>query len=76
MQYSIRRVPQTVDNAVRERARASGKSLNEALEEGTGAFGVPRNRRDLGDIAGSWRPDKAAEDTFVDQDRVNETPWP
>src|ERR1700674_5724924 len=60
MQYTIRGV---VDHAIRERARAAGKSLNEAvvdaLAEGAGVAGTPRKRRDLGDIAGTWKADKA-----------------
>lgn len=79
MQYTIRRVPQAVDNAIRERARASGKSLNEAavdaLAEGAGVSGTPQRRRDLGDIAGTWKADKAAETALADQDRVDPSLW-
>ena len=76
MQYTIRGIPAAVDHAIRQRARASGKSLNEAvidaLAEGTGAAGVRRARRDLGDIAGTWRADKAVESALAAQDRVDE----
>jgi hypothetical protein len=79
MQYTIRRIPPAIDNAIRERARATGKSLNEAaveaLQEGTGTAGSPRKRRDLGDIAGTWKSDKAAEAAFADQDRIDEYLW-
>jgi hypothetical protein len=51
MQYTIRRIPKTVDDAIRERARATGKSLNEAvvdaLADGSGVKGAPQKRRDL-----------------------------
>ena len=79
MQYTIRGIPPDVDRAIRERARAAGKSLNEAavdaLAEGAGVAGAPRKRRDLGDIAGTWRPEKAVEAALADQDRVDEDLW-
>jgi len=79
MQYTIRRIPKAVDNAIRDRARATGKSLNEAaveaLSEGTGVHGSKRKRRDLGDIAGTWKPDKALEAALADQDRVDQRLW-
>ena len=54
MRYVIRGIPASLDAALRERARASGKSLNEvaieALMVGTGLTSVPRKRRDLSDL--------------------------
>src|ERR1700682_1001173 len=48
MQYTVRGIPTALDAALRERARTSGKSLNEAtldaLAEGTGLTGAPRKR--------------------------------
>lgn len=79
MQYTIRRIPKAVDTAIRERARATGKSLNEAavdtLADGAGLKGAPRKRRDLSDIAGTWRADKAFESALADQDRIDENLW-
>jgi hypothetical protein len=79
MQYTIRGVPAAVDNALRERARAAGKSLNEAavdaLAEGSGMAGSRRKRRDLGDIARTWKADKAVAAALADQDRVDEDLW-
>jgi hypothetical protein len=79
MQYTIRGIPPAVDSALRERARASGKSLNEAavdaLAEGSGMTGSRRKRRDLADIAGTWKADKAVEAALADQDRVDEDLW-
>ena len=61
------------------RARAAGKSLNEAavaaLAEGAGLAGAPRKQRDLGDIAGTWKADKAIESALAAQDRVDEDLW-
>ncbi|MGH9242171.1 MAG: FitA-like ribbon-helix-helix domain-containing protein [Vicinamibacterales bacterium] len=79
MQYTIRGIPSAVDTALRQRARAGGKSLNEAavdaLTEGAGMTGEPRKRRDLGKIAGSWKSDKAVEAALADQDLVDEDLW-
>ncbi len=79
MQYTIRGVPAAVDTALRQRARAKGKSLNEtavaALSEGAGFADAPRKRRDLGDIAGSWKADKATEDALEAQDQIDKGLW-
>ena len=80
MQYTIRGVPPAIDNALRARARAAGKSLNEAaveaLAEGAGVGTVTaRKRRDLADIAGTWKADKALESALAEQDRVDEDLW-
>ena len=80
MQYTIRGVPPAIDNALRARARAAGKSLNEAavdaLAQGVGVGTVTvRKRRDLADIAGTWKADKALEAALADQDRVDEDLW-
>ena len=58
MQYSIRGIAPEIDAALRNRARAEGKSLNavalEVLAEGVGLDGEAVVRRDLSDVAGSW----------------------
>jgi hypothetical protein len=80
MQYTIRGIPPALDDALRARARAAGKSLNEAaivaLAEGAGVIGAPRRRRHLGDIAGTWKADKALESALAAQDHVDEDLWP
>lgn len=79
MQYTIRGIPAAVDAALRERARRGGKSLNEAavdaLAEGVGVAGAPGKRRDFGDIASTWKPDKAVESALAAQDRVDKDLW-
>lgn len=79
MQYTIRGVPASVDDALRARARAEGKSLNEAaidaLAEGSGIVREPRKRRNLDDIAGTWKADQAVESALADQDRVDRDLW-
>jgi hypothetical protein len=79
MQYTIRGIPKSVDEALRRRARVEGKSLNEAaieaLAEGLGLGAEPVVRRDLSDIAGSWKRDAAVEAALEAQDEVDEGLW-
>ena len=79
MQYTIRGIPSAIDSVLRARARAAGKSLNEAavaaLADSAGVAGAPRKRRDLGDIAGTWKADKALESALAAQHEVDEDLW-
>ena len=79
MQYTIRGIPAVVDDALRARARAAGKSLNEvvvdALAAGAGVTAAPRRRRDLGDLAGTWKTDKAVESALAALDEPDEDLW-
>jgi len=79
MQYTIRGIPQVVDEAVRERAKAEGKSLNEvAIEALAGGLGFGDEdvvRRDLSDVVGTWKKDTAVEAALSAQDRVDEGLW-
>jgi hypothetical protein len=79
MQYTIRGIPPVVDSALRDRARVAGKSLNEAaidaLAEGVGVIGARQKRRDLADIARTWKADKALEAALALQDRVDADLW-
>jgi hypothetical protein len=78
MQYTIRGISPAVDAAIRRRARESGASLNqvanEALAEGVGVA-RDRPRRDLRDVAGTWRRDRAVEAALAAQDVVDEDLW-
>ena len=68
-----------LDAALRERARAAGKSLNEvvldALAEGVGLNGARKKRRDLSHIVGTWKEDKAFDEAIAEQDRGDEDLW-
>jgi hypothetical protein len=79
MQYTIRGIPEAIDSAVRERAKAEGKSLNEvaveALKDGLGLGTSDVVRRDLSEVAGTWKKDAAVEAALADQDRVDEDLW-
>jgi hypothetical protein len=79
MQYTIRNVPDVLDEALRKAARTRSKSLNdiavEALARGAGITGESRRQRDLGDIAGTWRKDPAFDRALAAQDTVDEQLW-
>ena len=79
MQYTIRNVPTTLDEALRRVARERGKSLNEiaieALARGAGVAAESRPQRDLGDIAGTWHKDAAFDSAVAAQDTIDEEMW-
>jgi plasmid stability protein len=80
MQYTIRNIPDYLDAALRSSAQKQGKSLNEvaiqALTSGTGLSGRQQRRRNLRDIAGSWRKDAAFDSAVAAQDTIDEEMWP
>lgn len=79
MQYTIRNVPDTLDEALRRTARERGKSLNdvaiEALARGAGLTGERRRQRDLDDIAATWRKDPAFDSALAAQHTIDEEMW-
>ncbi len=79
MQYTIRNVPKQLDRALRQRAREQGRSINqvalEALLHALGLAGDDVPRRDLSDVAGSWRKDPATEAALTDQRQVDGELW-
>ena len=72
------RVPLPI-KAQNRRAREQGRSLNdvalETLARGAGFAEHPSPRRDLGDIAGTWRNDRAFDRALADQHRVDRALW-
>lgn len=79
MQYTIRNVPDALDEVLRRVAREQAKSLNEvaieALARGAGVTQERRQQRDLGDIVGTWREDTAFDAALADQDTIDEEMW-
>jgi hypothetical protein len=79
MQYIIRNVSERLDAALRRQAREQGKSLNEvaieALTRGAGLGDRPLRQRDLLDVAGTWRHDRAFDRALAAQDTVDQELW-
>ena len=79
MQYTIRGITAQIDEAARERAKAEGKSLNDvalqALASGLGLGDEEVVRRDLSDVAGTWKKDAALEGALAARDRVEGGLW-
>ena len=79
MQYTLRNIPDALDEALRQRARAEKKSLNriviEALARAFGLSSRTLRHRDLSDLAGRWKEDPAFDRAIADQDRIDEEQW-
>jgi hypothetical protein len=79
MRYTIRNVPDPLDQALRKAAREQGKSLNEvaieAMMRGTGFNAGRTPQRNLGDIAGTWSEDTAFDAALISQHAIDEDMW-
>ena len=79
MQYTIRSIPKALDAALRRRARDQRKSLNavtlQVLREGAGLTPERPRRRQLRDLAGSWREDPEFDRAIADQRRIDKALW-
>ena len=78
-QYTIRNIPDSLDQELRNRAGRSGTSLNdtviEALKRGLGVTGTGHTFNDLDDLAGSWHEDELFDRAIADQDTVDVDAW-
>jgi plasmid stability protein len=63
MQYTLRNIPKSVDKALRAKAKADGKSLNEAalevMKSGLGVSDERGKKRDLSDLTGTMSKEDA-----------------
>ena len=79
MQYTIRNVPEALDNALRDRAKSEKRSLNEvaiqALSRGIGFSKLTHRYRDLKDLVGSWKEDPDFDEAIADQHVIEEKLW-
>ena len=79
VQYTVRGIPERLDELVRQRARREGKSLNQiALEALQALVGWDQERiryHDLDSLAGSWVEDPEFEEAIRAQDQVDPGLW-
>ena len=79
MQYTIRDIPKEGDEALRAKAKAEGKSLNQTtVEVLTAAVGIgqaKRKYRDLSDLVGSMIRDPEFDRVMEEQDQIDPEIW-
>jgi plasmid stability protein len=77
IQYTVRNVPERVDQALRARAHQERKSINqltlEILAEAVSENDHPK--RNLASIAGTWASDADTEEALEDQRRIDPELW-
>lgn len=80
MQYTIRKIPQYLDEALRQKAKNDGKSMNqialEALIRGLSLETVAVPQRNLNDIAGQWAEDPEFDQALAEMNAVDPHLWP
>lgn len=78
-QYTIRNVPKALDHALREHAKRSGMSLNdaavEAIRRGLGLVEADVVYDDLDDLIGTWKHDEEFDRAMAEQDKVDADAW-
>lgn len=79
IQYTLRHVPDKIDERLRETAAAYGVSLNtaaiEALARALGIEGEPGVHHDLDDLAGTWVADEEFDRVLAEMERVDPDLW-
>lgn len=78
MQYTIRNIPPGLDRALKARAKALGKSVNQlALEVLSQSLGQATRYRNLRNMPGAWTQQDAARfDEFLSEHReIDEELW-
>lgn len=75
-QYTVRGMPLEVDRILRERAKASNRSINQVIiEELTKATIGRKQVADFTDLVGQWHPDEAFDKALAQQREINPDDW-
>lgn len=79
VQYTLRQIPRSLDQALRRKSRQEGKSINqtaiEALHTGLALQGETVLHRDLDFMVGSWVEDSSFDEAIRAQDQVDAKLW-
>jgi hypothetical protein len=79
MQYTIRNIPKALDQVLRKKAKAEGKSLNDAaidaLKKGLYISGEPVRHTDLDFLIGTWVEDPKFDEAIEAQDQIDPEMW-
>lgn len=79
IQYTIRGVPESLDERLRRNSVREGASLNEAvlaaLRRGAGGEVAPVRYDDLDHLAGTWIKDPEFDRAIASMDRIDEDLW-
>ena len=79
MTLTFEHLPESITQALKERARQAGRPLQEvaleALVKGLRESGSAIPFRDLSDIVGTWVEDPAFDEAMKDFDRVDPDLW-
>jgi len=79
MTYTISNVPDEIDRAIRARAAAEHKSpeqaIMDALARDLGVSASSEKKRDLSDIAGTWKEDPEFNAALEEQRRIDWELW-
>ena len=78
MNLQIQNIPKRVDKALRAKAKAEGKTLDqvalEAIENGLGLSASGGKQRDLSDIAGTWVEDPIFDEVRRSHEAIDPDP--
>ena len=78
-QYTIRNVPENVDQALRRESKKEGLSMNQlllnTLKKETGLSDKEIKNHDLDWISSSWVSDKSCEKALKDQRVIDSSMW-
>lgn len=78
-QYTIRQIPQRLDQELRGRSKKQRTSLNkvivDALWRGVGLHDETVKHHDLDALIGSWKNDPAFDEAIQDQNRIDWDQW-
>lgn len=79
IQYTIRSVPESLDQALRRRAEQEHKSLNrvvlEALQAAVQNEAAPKTYQDLDHLIGTWVEDPAFDEMMQMFEQIDEEEW-